>query len=147
MGFKNAANNLGKSCGRYSLYALHGLNPSFAEEIIHLNSGKVLPTNLPFSEAVRFGDVLYISGAIGNVPGTISLVPGRIAGESKQAMENLKTTLSTQGLSMSNLVKCAVFLADISEWGKFNEVYKTYLAEENSPARAAMATSGLAYTP
>ena len=91
-----------------------------------LDSGKVLPAGLPFSEAVRVGDVVYLSGQVGNAPGTLKLVPGGIREESRQAMENIRATLETQGLAMSDLVKCTVMLADIGEWSTFNDVYKTY---------------------
>lgn len=108
-----------------------------------LNSGKVLPTNLPFSEAVRVGNTLYLSGQIGVVPGTMQLADGGIEAEAKQTMENIKTSLEAHGYSMSNLIKCTVMLADISEWGAFNEVYKSYFPERY-PARSAFGTNGLA---
>lgn len=109
-----------------------------------LNSGKVLPTNLPFSEAVVVGDMLFLSGQIGNIPGTLKLAEGGIEGETKQVMENIKTSLEANGYSMSNLVKCTVMLADISEWSAFNEVYKTYFEIGKYPARAAFGANGLA---
>lgn len=108
-----------------------------------LNSGKVLPTTLPFSEAVRVGNTLYLSGQIGAVPGTLGLAPGGIKQEAKQAMENIKTSLEAHGYAMSDIVKCTVMLADMSEWGAFNEVYKTFFANRY-PARSAFGASGLA---
>ena len=108
-----------------------------------LNSGKVLPTTLPFSEAVRVGNTIYLSGTIGVAPGTLKLVPGGIKAEAKQAMENIKTSLEAHGYAMSNIVKCTVMLADMAEWGTFNEVYKTYFANRY-PARSAFGANGLA---
>jgi 2-iminobutanoate/2-iminopropanoate deaminase len=108
-----------------------------------LNSGKVLPTGLPFSEAVRVGDVIYLSGQVGVVPGTLKIVPGGIREESRQAMENIRATLEAHGLAMSDLVKCTVMLADISEWATFNDVYKTYFTSR-FPARSAFGANGLA---
>ena len=108
-----------------------------------LNSGKVLPTTLPFSEAVRVGNTIYLSGTIGVVPGTLKLVPGGIKAEAKQAMENIKTSLEAHGYTMSNVVKCTVMLADMAEWGTFNEIYKTYFANRY-PARSAFGANGLA---
>lgn len=110
-----------------------------------LNSGKVLPakSNLPFSEAVRVGNLIYLSGQIGNMPGTLELVPGGIKAEAKQVMENIKTSLAAHGLSMSQVVKCTVMLADMKEWEAFNEVYQTYFVVGNFPARSAFGTSGL----
>ncbi|MBT0955776.1 RidA family protein [Alphaproteobacteria bacterium KMM 3653] len=109
-----------------------------------LNSGTVLPTNLPFSELVVAGDTLYLSGQIGNLPGTLTLAEGGTAGESKQVMENIKTSLEAHGYGMENLVKCTVMLADISEWGDFNTVYAEYFEPGEFPARAAFGANGLA---
>lgn len=98
--------------------------------------------DLPFSSAVRVDDTLYLSGNLGNMPGTIDLADGGIAGETKQTMENIKKVLEQFGSSMDEVVKCTVFLADISEWGAMNAVYKTYF--KNPPARSALGASGLA---
>ena len=109
----------------------------------YLNSGKVFPAGLPLSEAVRVGDTLYLSGQVGIVPGTMNLAPGGLEGETRQTMENIKTTLEAHGYSMNDLVKCLVMLADISQWATFNEVYKTWFAERY-PARSAFGANGLA---
>jgi reactive intermediate/imine deaminase len=108
-----------------------------------LNSGKVVPTNLPFSEAVRVDNMLYLSGQIGIEPGTLKLVPGGLKEESRQAMNNIKTTLQAHGYTMRDLVKCTVMLADISKWAEFNDVYKTYF-DARYPARSAVGANGLA---
>lgn len=108
-----------------------------------LNSGKVFPTSLPFSEAVRVGKTLYLSGQIGVVPGTLKLVPGGIREEARQTMENIRTTLHAHGYSMSDIVKCTVMLADISEWTAFNEVYASFFSGRY-PARSALGANGLA---
>jgi len=121
----------------------------FAEQpgaVQFLNSGKVLPTNLPFSEAVRVGNVLYLSGQIGIVPGGMKLAPGGIREEARQTMENIKTSLEAleaHGYGVNDLVKCTVMLADISEWGTFNEVYKSFFSGRY-PARSALGANGLA---
>jgi len=125
---------------------LAGVNPSTAEQtgaVQFLNSGKVLPTNLPFSEAVRVGNMLYLSGQIGVVPGTLKLVPGGMKEEARQTMENIRTTLEVHGASLRDVVKCTVMLADISEWGAFNDVYRTFFSERY-PARSALGANGLA---
>jgi reactive intermediate/imine deaminase len=98
---------------------------------------------LPFSEAVRAGDFLLLSGQIGSAPGTADVVPGGIAAESKQAMENIKAVLGRHGASLSDVVKCTVFLADMSEWGAFNNVYQPFFPK-HYPARSALGASGLA---
>ena len=108
-----------------------------------LNSGKVTPTTLPFSEAVRVGNTLYLSGQIGILPGTLNLAAGGIQAEARQALENIKTTLETHGYTMRDVVKCTVMLADIAEWATFNEIYKSYFAPPY-PARSALGANGLA---
>ena len=98
--------------------------------------------DLPFSAAVRVGDTLYLSGMIGLKPGTMELAEGGIQGETRQTLENMSQRLQDFGSSMESVVKCTVFLADISEWGAMNEVYATFFP--NKPARSAFGTSGLA---
>ena len=71
--------------------------------------------NAPFSEAVIIGDMLYLSGQIGST-GKGQLISGGITAEARQTMENIKATVEKHGSSMDRVVKCTVFLADISEW-------------------------------
>ena len=98
--------------------------------------------NLPFSEAVRLGNVLYLSGQMG-IDQAIKLVPGGIAAETRQALENIKATLEKYGSSLERVIKVTVMLADMSEWGEMNKVYLEYFSK-NLPARSAFGTSGLA---
>jgi len=98
---------------------------------------------LPFSEAVRAGDLLFLSGQLGNQPGSLGLVEGGVEAETRQTIENIKAVLERNQLSLDRVVKCTLFLADIAEWPKVNAVYKTYFGE-NPPARSALAASGLA---
>jgi 2-iminobutanoate/2-iminopropanoate deaminase len=98
--------------------------------------------NLPFSSAVRVGNTLYLSGNLGNLPGSLDLAEGGISGETRQTMENISGVLQQFGSSMDEVVKCTVFLADINEWSEMNEVYRTYF--RNPPARSALGASGLA---
>ncbi len=116
----------------------HGNSP-----IEHYRSAPTRALGLPFSDAVRAGDVLYVSGQIGNKPGTLTLVPGGIGPETRQTIENLKAILEANGSGLDRVVKCTVFLADISEWPAMNEVYRQYFTGE-PPARSAVAGSGLA---
>ena len=119
------------SCARQTTTVEHLNNPAFAS------------LDLPFSEAVRVGDIIFLSGQIGNLPGTLELAPGGIEGETRQTLENIKATLERHGSSMDRVVKCTVFLIDIEEWPRMNDVYKTYFPSR-PPARSAMAGSGLA---
>jgi len=111
-------------------------------DVEYLQAPGMEDMNLPFSSAVRVGDMLFLSGSIGIVPGTRDLAEGGIQGQTRQTMENIKGTLENFGSSMDKVVKCTVFLADMSEWGAMNEVYRTYF--ENPPACSALGASGLA---
>ena len=99
---------------------------------------------LPFSDAVRVGDVLYLSGALGNVPGKLELVPGGIEAETRQTMENIARVLRAHNLSFVDVFKCTVMLADISEWAAFNGLYLSYFKPDRLPTRSAFAAAGLA---
>jgi len=98
---------------------------------------------LPFSDAVRVGDILYVSGKLGNIPGTMNLAPGGIGPETRQTMENIKASVERHGFSMDRPIKCTVFLADIAEWAAMNEVYVEFFPARK-PARSAVGVSGLA---
>lgn len=97
----------------------------------------------PFSEAVRAGHLLILSGQLGRDPQTGRLAEGGIEAETRQALENIKRTLEKYGSSMERVVKATIMLADISEWAKMNSVYTTYFTK-NKPARSAFGVSGLA---
>ena len=71
------------------------------------------------------------------------MVEGGIAAETRKTMENIKAVLEKHGASMSDVVKCTVFLADIAEWSAMNEVYIEFFPS-NPPARSALGVSGLA---
>ena len=114
-----------------------------APRVAFLNPGTVLPTGLPFSEAVRVDNTLYLSGMVGVKPGSVELVTGGIEAEARRTMDNIKMTLEAHGASMGDVVKCTVMLADISEWATFNGIYKTYF-DARYPARSALGASGLA---
>lgn len=97
----------------------------------------------PFSEAVAYGGVLYLAGDIGTGSDG-KLVEGGIGPESRQVLENIKSTLNRHKLDLSDIIKCTVFLADIREWPAFNEIYASYFEKGRYPARSALAASGLA---
>lgn len=98
----------------------------------------------PFADARRAGDILFLSGDIGLDPATGTLAPGGIGPETRQAFENIRTTLARYELTFADIVKCTVMLADMAEWGAFNEVYLTYFGKDALPARSAFGASGLA---
>ena len=96
----------------------------------------------PFTRAVRVGELLFLAGQIGT-DASGRLVPGGIQAETRQTLENVRAELRRNGLGMDRVAKCTVFLADIGEWGKMNEVYATFFAGPK-PARSAAGASGLA---
>src|SRR5256885_3677132 len=98
---------------------------------------------LPFSPAVRVGNMLYLSGQIGNRPGTRELADTGITGQTRQALENIKALLASAGSSLDRAVKCTVFLTDIRDYAAMNTVYATYFPKD-PPARSTVAGSGLA---
>lgn len=98
-----------------------------------------------FTPAVRVGDLVFLSGAIGTPPtGELRVVEGGVGPETRATMENIRRVLEAAGLGFEDLVKCTVFLADIADYAAMNEVYVTYFEGMEPPARSAMAGSGLA---
>ena len=97
---------------------------------------------LPFSEAVRVGTMLYLSGAMG-IDATGALVPGGIEAETHQALANIRSVLERHGSSMDRVVKCTVMLADMQEWAAMNRVYIQHFSKD-LPARSSFGVSGLA---
>jgi 2-iminobutanoate/2-iminopropanoate deaminase len=98
---------------------------------------------LPFSEAVRVGDVMYLSGQVGNLPGKLELAPGGIEAETRQMMENIRSTLERLGRSLDDVFRCSVMLRDMTQWGAFNDVYVSYFKQEWLPVRTAFGVADL----
>lgn len=99
---------------------------------------------LPFSSSVRVGDVVYLSGCLGNVPGTQALATGGLAAEVNQMMTNIEEALKAHGLTLGDVFKCTVMMADIARWAEFNTLYVPYFNPERMPVRSAFGTNGLA---
>lgn len=97
---------------------------------------------LPFSDAVRVGEMLYLSGQIGIGPD--GKLPAGIEAQARQTMDNIGAVLKGQGLGWANVVKCAVMLDNIGDWPAFNRVYVTYFPDGKFPARSAFGADGLA---
>jgi len=97
----------------------------------------------PLSEAVRVGQLLYLSGQLG-VDGSGTLTSGGIKAETKQALENIRSILERNHSGMNHVVKCMVMLADIADRGAMNEVYVTFFPKDRLPARSTFGTTGLA---
>lgn len=97
---------------------------------------------LPFSEAVRVGDTLYLSGQIGRTAD--GKLPAGIEAQARQTMDNIGATLSKAGVGWDDVVKCTVMLDDMKDWPAFNAVYVTYFKDGKFPARSAFGADGLA---
>ena len=108
-----------------------------------LRSNAVLPANLPFPDGVRVGNLVMLSGQIGVAPGTLTLVPGGIEGETRRTFENLRLTLQAHGMTLRDIVRVQVMLADMAEWPSFNQVYLEFFPDA-APARSAFGANGLA---
>lgn len=109
-----------------------------------ISSPALKAAKVPFSAAVRVGDVLYLSGQLGNIPGKLDLVASGVEAETRQTMENIKTVLTENGLTFDHVFKATVMLADMSKWADFNKVYVTYFKPDRLPARSAFGASALA---
>lgn len=102
-----------------------------------------LSGDLPFSSAVVVGDTIYLAGEIGRAPGGVALVEGGVGAETRQIFENYKTTLARLDAGLSDIVKCMVFLDDMSKFAEMNEAYAEFFPEEK-PARSTFGVDGLA---
>lgn len=116
--------------------------PSTRRQIIQPEGVARLPV---FSSAVRSGDFIFLSGALGALPGVTppQLVEGGIEAETRQTMDNIIAVLNAAGATLQDLIKCTVFLADIDDYAAMNSVYVEYFPAD-PPARSALAGSGLA---
>jgi 2-iminobutanoate/2-iminopropanoate deaminase len=103
-----------------------------------------LPENLPFSTAVVVDDTIYLSGEIGRTPGTVTLVEGGVGPQTEAIFENYKLTLARVGASLDDIVKCTVFLDDMSKFSEMNAAYVKFFPDEK-PARSTFGVDGLAF--
>ena len=88
----------------------------------------------PYAQAVRYGDLLFVSGQIAIDPQTGQIVEGDIEVHTKQVLENLQAIIKAAGMTLQNVLKCSCFLKDMEDFVKFNAVYNRYFAE-SLPAR------------
>jgi reactive intermediate/imine deaminase len=117
--------------------------PSASADTVEYLNSDAAPPGLPFSEAVRVGDLLLLSGQIGTRNGEMAVVPGGLEPEARQTMDNIRGVLERNGLGMQHVIKCTVMLADMAEWPAFNAIYREYFTAPY-PARSALGANGLA---
>ncbi|PBF76919.1 RidA family protein [Clostridioides difficile] len=109
-------------------------------EVIHTNDA---PAALgPYSQAIKAGNLLIVSGQVPLVPETMEVVEGDVQAQTAQSLKNLKAILAESGADFSNVVKTTVFIKDMNEFGAINEVYAEYFGE-NKPARACVEVARL----
>jgi 2-iminobutanoate/2-iminopropanoate deaminase len=96
----------------------------------------------PYSQAVRAGNMIFLSGQIPIDPQTGQFVSDDVAEQTEQVMKNLSAVLAAAGASLNNVVKTTVFLADMNDFTAMNEVYGRYFSE-NKPARATVQAARL----
>lgn len=96
----------------------------------------------PYSQAVKTGNLLFISGQIPFVPETMTLVSEDVKEQTAQCLKNLKGILEAEGLDFSHVVKVGVFIKNMDDFGAINEVYSEYFAD-NKPARACVEVARL----
>lgn len=96
----------------------------------------------PYSQAIRVGDLLFLSGQIPLDPATGQMVDGDVAAQTRRVMENLAAVLTSAGLSFAKVVRTTIYLADLSDFAKVNDVYGSFLTEP-FPARATVQVARL----
>ena len=109
----------------------------------YIESEEFKKLNLPFSEAVTYGNIIYVSGQVGDLPNTDQLIEGGIVPETNQAMKNIQQILLENGSSLEQVIKCTCMLADINEWAQMSAEYIKFFPN-HKPARSAFGTTGLA---
>ncbi|XP_077547069.1 2-iminobutanoate/2-iminopropanoate deaminase-like isoform X1 [Haemaphysalis longicornis] len=95
----------------------------------------------PYSHAVRVGNTVYVSGQVGSQPGTGKFEAG-IAAQTRQTLVNVGNILQAAGMSLSNVVKCTVYLASMDDYKEMNRVYAEFF-QKDPPARAAFQVAKL----
>lgn len=97
----------------------------------------------PYSQAVRCGDILYLSGQIGLVPETGELVGDDLKSQALQVMCNLEAVLHEAGTATSGIIKAGIYLTDIDDFPELNQLYADWLGDKHRPARATVAVAAL----
>ena len=111
-----------------------------ANQVIHTENA---PAAIgPYSQAVKAGNLLFVSGQVPFVPETMEIVEGDVKAQTAQSLKNLQAIFKEAGADFSNVVKTTVFIKDMNEFAQINEVYAEYFGE-NKPARACVEVARL----
>lgn len=117
--------------------------PPLPEKTVILPRG-YRPSPAPLSPAILVGNTLYLSGNTGGDPETGRLVDGGFEPEFHQIMANMRAVLAEAGMDLSDVVSVVAYLADMDDYGRFNELYREYFNTEPLPVRATVAVRELA---
>ncbi len=110
---------------------------------------KVINTNRapapigPYNQAIKSGNTLYVSGQIAIDPSSGELLQGDIKAETQLVLENLKAVVEAGQMQLTDVVKCSIFISDMNNFGKINEVYASYFDGDAAPARETVEVSVL----
>ena len=96
----------------------------------------------PYSQAIRIGDFLYTSGQISLDPETMEMITGNIEVETEKVLKNIESILKEDGLNLNNIIKTTVYLTDLSEFARMNQVYEKFFTD-TKPARACVQVAAL----
>ncbi len=107
-----------------------------------INSSQAPAPIGPYSQAVKYGNTLYVSGQIPIDQASGAMIDENIEAETEQVMKNIEFILNEAGLTFSNVLKCSIFVSDMGNFARINEVYGKYF-QENPPARETVEVSGL----
>lgn len=124
------------------MHALHPIREGHQGGMTGVSSADAPKAIGPYSQAVRVGTFLFLSGQVGLDPATGQLVDGGVASETRRALENLAAILKSAGLTFADVARTTIYLADMSDFAKVNEVYGSYFSEPY-PARATVQVARL----
>ena len=96
----------------------------------------------PYSQAIRIGDFLYTSGQISLDPESMEMITGDIEVETEKVLKNIEAILKEDGLNLNNIIKTTVYLTDLSEFARMNQVYENFFTD-TKPARACVQVAAL----
>ena len=108
-----------------------------------INTAKAPSAIGPYNQSIRVNDTLFISGQIPLVPKTMELISGNIEEETHQVMKNLESIIKKAKMSFKNVVKATIYLDDMKNFSKVNEVYGSYFEKGDEPARETVAVRSL----
>ena len=107
-----------------------------------INTSKAPAAIGPYSQGVKVGNFVFTSGQVGFLPETGKMVEGGVQAQTKRCLENIKAVLKAADTSMENVVKATIFIKEISDFGKVNEIYAEYFTDKK-PARACVEVAKL----